>query len=102
MEPTKSANVIAIVNHFALTAAVRKPRKVRNTQPGSAGPPVSIEPTGSPVAPFQRLITPSAPPVSNVRLSGRNAADHTAKPGPANVRSSLRPTLSMTATERAR
>ena len=41
----------------------------------------------------------SVPPVSIVRLSGRNATDHTGRPGPTSVRASLRALRSITATE---
>ena len=41
----------------------------------------------------------SVPPVSSVRLSGKNATDHTGRPGPTSVRSSLRVARSMIATE---
>ena len=41
----------------------------------------------------------SVPPVSSVRLSGKNAADHTGSPGPTSVRASLRSRRSMIATE---
>src|SRR5437762_10559448 len=45
---------------------------------------------GSPVSAFQRRIMPSAPPVSNVALSGKNATDQTGGPGPTRVRTTLR------------
>ena len=41
----------------------------------------------------------SAPPVSSVRLSGRNATDHTGSPGPTSVRARSRVLRSITATE---
>src|SRR6185295_16520110 len=41
----------------------------------------------------------SVPPVSIVRLSGKNATDHTGRPGPTRVRASLRVLRSITATE---
>ncbi len=53
----------------------------------------------SPVTASQRRTSRSAPPVSIVRLSGRNATDHTGRPGPTSVRASLRSLRSMTATE---
>ena len=40
----------------------------------------------------------SAPPVSKVRLSGRNATDQTGSPGPTSVRARLRALRSITAT----
>src|SRR3954468_1248983 len=43
-------------------------------------------------------MTLSAPPVSRVRLSGRNATDHTGNPGPTSVRARLRVLRSITAT----
>ena len=41
----------------------------------------------------------SAPPVSKVRLSGRNATDHTGNPGPISVRARARALRSITATD---
>ncbi len=41
----------------------------------------------------------SVPPVNNVRLSGKKATDHTGRPGPISVRTSLRALRSITATE---
>ena len=41
----------------------------------------------------------SVPPVNSVRLSGKNATDHTGRPGPISVRASLCVLRSMIATE---
>ena len=41
----------------------------------------------------------SAPPVSKVRLSGRNATDHTGNPGPTSVRARSRVLRSITPTD---
>ena len=41
----------------------------------------------------------SVPPVSSVRLSGKNATDQTGRPGPTSVRASLRAARSTIATE---
>src|SRR6202163_3523899 len=54
---------------------------------------------GSPVTAFQRRMMLSAPPVSSVRLSGRNAADQTGSPGPTSVRARPRVSRSITATD---
>src|SRR6266404_2367804 len=53
----------------------------------------------SPVAAFQRRMMLSAPPVSSVRLSGRNAADQTGSPGPTSVRAKPRVLRLITATD---
>ena len=44
----------------------------------------------SPLTASQRRTMRSVPPVSSVRLSGKNATDHTGRPGPTSVRASLR------------
>ena len=63
------------------------------------GAPTTTAPIGSPLIASQRRMVRSAPPVNNVRLSGKNATDHTGRPGPTSVRSSLRVLRSITATE---
>ncbi len=54
---------------------------------------------GSPVSAFQRRSVRSAPPVNSVRLSGKNATDHTGRPGPTKVCVTVRVARSMIATE---
>src|SRR5260221_7407519 len=53
----------------------------------------------SPVTAFQRRIMLAAPPVSRVRLSGRNATDQTGSPGPTSVFARPRVLRSITATD---
>src|SRR4029077_15616899 len=66
---------------------------------GSPPPPLAGEPIGSPVSESQRRIMRSAPPVSSIRLSGKNATDQTGMPGPTRVRARLRVLRWMMATE---
>ncbi len=66
---------------------------------GSSGAPTTTLPIGSPLTASQRRMVRSAPPVNSVRLSGKNATDHTGSPGPTSVRESLRALRSITATE---
>ena len=57
--------------------------------------PTATAPIGSPLDASQRRIIRSAPPVSKVRLSGKNVTDHTGSPGPTSVCASVRVLRSM-------